>query len=208
MAQVAEAAGCPLRRILSLCNKHCRQGHSQPASNAFPSLPCSLSDPISKFSLVECELKWSVQLPTPTSLKGNCCRGFTFSLPFLQAGTKTCQSPGSDCVKEDNARDKGFSHLKALASSGKLLICKKNTVRCLPNTIYKNWGFPGGASGKETACQCRRPKRLGFNPWVGKIPWRRKWQPTPVFLPGESVDIEAWWTMAHRVSKSQQLSTT
>jgi len=31
--------------------------------------------------------------------------------------------------------------------------------------------------------QCRRP---GFDPWAGKIPWRRKWQPTPVFLPGES----------------------
>ena len=44
----------------------------------------------------------------------------------------------------------------------------------------------GGASGKEPACQCRRYKRCGFNPWVGKIPWRRKWQPTPIFLPGES----------------------
>ena len=33
---------------------------------------------------------------------------------------------------------------------------------------------------KETACQCRR---RGFNPWIGKFPWRRKWQPTPVFLP-------------------------
>ena len=31
--------------------------------------------------------------------------------------------------------------------------------------------------------ECGRP---GFDPWVGKIPWRRKWQPTPVFLPGES----------------------
>ena len=41
-------------------------------------------------------------------------------------------------------------------------------------------------SGKESACQCERNKRHGFNPWVGKIPWRRKWQPTPVFLPGES----------------------
>ena len=47
-------------------------------------------------------------------------------------------------------------------------------------------GFPGGASGKETACQCRRCKRGGFDPWVGRIPWRRAWQPTPVFLPGES----------------------
>ena len=47
-------------------------------------------------------------------------------------------------------------------------------------------GFPGGASGKEPACQCRRPKREGFDPWVRKIPWRRAWPSTPVFLPGES----------------------
>ena len=47
-------------------------------------------------------------------------------------------------------------------------------------------GFPGGTSGKEPACQCRRHKRYDFDPWVGKIPWRRKWQPTPVFLPGKS----------------------
>ena len=46
-------------------------------------------------------------------------------------------------------------------------------------------GFPGGASGEEPACQCRRPKRCGFDPWAGKIPWRRKWQPAPIFLPGE-----------------------
>ena len=46
--------------------------------------------------------------------------------------------------------------------------------------------FPGGASDKEPTCQCRRYKRCGFHPWVRKIPWRRKWQPTPVFLPGES----------------------
>ena len=43
--------------------------------------------------------------------------------------------------------------------------------------------LPWWLSGKESACQCGRPK---FNPWVGKIPWRRKWQPTPVFLPGKS----------------------
>ena len=42
------------------------------------------------------------------------------------------------------------------------------------------------ASGKEPTCQCRRRKRLEFDPWVGKIPWRRAWQPTPVCLPGES----------------------
>ena len=44
-------------------------------------------------------------------------------------------------------------------------------------------GFPGGVRGKEPACQNRRRE---FNPWVGKSPWRRTWQPTPVFLPRES----------------------
>ena len=52
--------------------------------------------------------------------------------------------------------------------------------------VYKLLGFPGGTRGKENACQCRRHKRCGFDPWVGTIPWRRAWQPTPVFLPGES----------------------
>ena len=47
-------------------------------------------------------------------------------------------------------------------------------------------GFLGEASGNEPACQCRRCKRHRVCPWVGKIPWRRAWLPTPVFLPGES----------------------
>ena len=44
------------------------------------------------------------------------------------------------------------------------------------------WGFPGGSDGKASTCQCRRP---WFDPWIRKIPWRREWQPTPIFLPGE-----------------------
>ena len=47
-------------------------------------------------------------------------------------------------------------------------------------------GFPGGTSGKQLTCKCRRCKRWWFDPWIRKIPWRRKWQPTPVFLPGEA----------------------
>ena len=46
-----------------------------------------------------------------------------------------------------------------------------------------NLGLPWWLSGKEPTCQCRR---CGFHSQVGKIPWRRKWQPTPVFLPGKS----------------------
>ena len=44
-------------------------------------------------------------------------------------------------------------------------------------------GLPWWLRGYSVCLQCGRP---GFDPWVGKIPWRRKWQPTPVLLPGES----------------------
>ena len=48
------------------------------------------------------------------------------------------------------------------------------------------WGFPGGTSDKQPTCHCGTRKRHGFDPWVGKIPWRRKWQPTTVSLSGKS----------------------
>ena len=64
-------------------------------------------------------------------------------------------------------------------------------------------GFPGGTSGKESPCQRRRCRRLRFNPWVRKIPWKKKWQPTPVFLPGEHMDGGAWWAKVHRVTGSR-----
>ena len=50
----------------------------------------------------------------------------------------------------------------------------------------KPCGFPGGTSSKESTCQSKRLRRLRFIPWVGKTPWRKKWQLTPLFLPGET----------------------
>ena len=47
---------------------------------------------------------------------------------------------------------------------------------------HLNSHFPGGSDSKGVCLQCGRP---GFNPWVGKIPWRRKWQPTPALLLGK-----------------------
>ena len=47
-------------------------------------------------------------------------------------------------------------------------------------------GVPGDTVGKKKfVCQCRRCQRCGLDPWVRKIPWNRKWQPTPVILPGK-----------------------
>ena len=48
---------------------------------------------------------------------------------------------------------------------------------------------------------CLQWGRRGFDPWVRKIPWRRAWQPTPVFLPGESMDRGAWQATVHRVAR-------
>ena len=50
-----------------------------------------------------------------------------------------------------------------------------------------SWGFLGGSVVKESTCHCKRCWRHGFGPWVRKIPWRRKWQPIPLFLPGKSL---------------------
>ena len=57
-------------------------------------------------------------------------------------------------------------------------------------------GFPDGSDSKEPTCRCRKP---GVGPWVGKIPWRREWLPTPAFLPGEAHG--AWWATVHGVSE-------
>ena len=51
---------------------------------------------------------------------------------------------------------------------------------------------------KEPTCQCKRHKRCGFDLWVGKIPWRRKWQPTPVFLLENPMDRGMWQATVHR----------
>ena len=69
----------------------------------------------------------------------------------------------------------------------------RNRKRMLILNVLPKW-----LSGKESACQCRRLRRHGFDPWVGKIPWRKKWQPILVFLPGTShgqrslVDYSPW----------------
>ena len=62
---------------------------------------------------------------------------------------------------------------------------------------YINVGLPRWLSGKESACQCRRCR---FDSWVERIPWRRKWQPTPVFLAENSMDRGAWQATIHGVT--------
>ena len=69
-----------------------------------------------------------------------------------------------------------------------LIICiqsQKSNPETLIIFAANNSNLLRWLSGKESTCQCRRPR---FNPWVRKIPWRRKWQPTAVFLSGKSYE--------------------
>ena len=76
-------------------------------------------------------------------------------------------------------------------------------MNCFYFTIKYNYmglyylGFPGSTSGKEPAWQCRRQKRRKFNSW------RRKWQPIPIFLPGESHGQRSLVVTVHKVAKSR-----
>ena len=71
----------------------------------------------------------------------------------------------------------------------------------LGNIVTK--GLPGLCSGKESACQCRKCKKSRFSPWVGKVPWRRKWQPSPIFCLENSMDRGAWQAIQSMELQSQ-----
>ena len=76
------------------------------------------------------------------------------------------------------------------------LLCKHCNFRLSPH--FLNFPcFPCGPSGKESACQYRKPKKHGLDPWIKKILQSRKWQPTPVFLPGKYHGQRSLHSAAH-----------
>ena len=72
-----------------------------------------------------------------------------------------------------NAVGRGLCHPQSLQQVSEIL-------------TFLVMGSPSGTGGEEPAYQCKRRKKLGFIPWGGKIPWRRDWQPIPLFLPVQS----------------------
>ena len=84
-----------------------------------------------------------------------------------------------------DAQDLTQTAKKGRGSTELQAICIR-TLGSLVFLSHQIHGTPDGSSGKEHTCQCKRYKRCSFDPWVGKIPWRRQWQSTSVFLPGES----------------------
>ena len=107
--------------------------------------------------------------------------------PLLESGPHAAfvGPPGDVCCNtvERCSVDEKYKQVIQTVASG-----VQGKIRLLPTPSSKTQilvihGLPGWHSGKESTCQCRR---WGFDFWVRKIPWRRKWQPTLVCLPGKS----------------------
>ena len=96
-------------------------------------------------------------------------------------------------------------HREKLGFPNQFSTARKNlgppTNRWPPVTTHL--GLPRWLSAKESACRCRRRKRCGVDPWVGKVPWRRAWQPTSVSCLGSPMDRGAWGATVHGVAKSR-----
>ena len=71
---------------------------------------------------------------------------------------------------------------------------KKKKKNSSLNHLSLSQGFPGSSADKESTSN-------GFDPWVGKMPWRKKWQPPPIFLTGKSHGRGVWWSRVHGVTK-------
>ena len=95
-------------------------------------------------------------------------------------------------------------HFSGITLRGLWLMGISKIIKAIYDNSTANMGFPGGSSGKEPTCPSRRHKRCEFNPWVRKIPWKRAWQLTSVFLPGELYGQRTLAATVHRVTKSHK----
>ena len=126
-------------------------------------------------------------------LKGGVFPSFSF---ILDSGYRTVNT----------VRLHVFSHF--IVCHGGSFISAPEFFLLLFNTSVGMPVFPGAASGRESTCQSRRCKWHGLDPWVGKIPWSRKWQPTPVSCLENSMGRGTWQATIHGVTKSQTCLST
>ena len=136
---------------------------------------------------IETSIKRKIQTPADFDF----LRGIIWERTHEQISTSTLKRLWGYVDGIDNARNStlnvlskalGYENWDALLSGCLFDLLSELYIL----ELYYIWGFPGGTSGKEPACPCRRHKKCDFDPWVKKIPWRRAWQPIPVFFPGES----------------------
>ena len=102
----------------------------------------------------------------------------------VRAGLE-CRDHMISCIYGTHHTRKRLIHLIDVVSTSLSAINRWDMKYLFGGISWHSGGFPGGPNGKESTSQCRRRKRHGFDPRVWKMPWKRKWQPTPVHLPGK-----------------------
>ena len=124
------------------------------------------------------------------------------------AGLRTHVFPGQPDEIRHSLRRAGSQLLIGFCSCKPPRWWKVPAPTTPPSGLHRcPWQLPRWLSGQESACQCRR---CVFNPWVGAIPWRRKWQPTAVLLPGGScgqrslVGYSPWGRKESHMTKPQR----
>ena len=90
-----------------------------------------------------------------------------------------------------------------LPATGPSCILDTKARRASQALLWGVWGFPGGTSGKEPACQCRRSKRCELNPWLGRSLGGGYGNPFQYSCLENPMDREGWWVTIHRVTNSQ-----
>ena len=95
--------------------------------------------------------------------------------------------PGPLCTDSDGEATQGLRSWVGAGPPGSVLV----SSQAIWFLMEVPWGFPGGSVSKEASGKCRESR---FDTWVRKIRRRRKWQPSPVFLPGDPMDRGAWQT--------------
>ena len=82
-------------------------------------------------------------------------------------------------------KGRGENYVVVKRTTVEVIQPREKSELCFHRLCDLVWGFPGGSVVKNLPAIARDVKKPRFNLWVGKIPWRKKWQPTPVFLPRE-----------------------
>ena len=103
-------------------------------------------------------------------------------MPDFKISLKKCQNGFKKCNYIQ--REVKVGSINPATGEGRDVRESSQKRKHLSQTLNK--GKSSSTNGKEPTGQCRRCKSCGFDPWVGRIPWRKSWQPTPVFFPGES----------------------
>ena len=184
----------------------------QPHELQHTRLPCPSPSPEVCSNL--CPLSWWCHLPISSSVDPFSSHPQSFpasgSFPvsqLLASGSQSIGASASGSVLPMNVQ--GWFPLGLTCLTFLLLFKGLSRVFSI-STIWKHqffgtypfWGFPDSSVGKQSTCNVP-----GFDPWVGKMPWRREWLPTPVFWPGEVHGLYNPW--GHKeLDMTERLSLT